>query len=232
MASINASSTLYQPLRFHLKPTSSPMIPHVPQSHLLFPLQPTQVDFAAVKLLDLKGQHLVKVPQQAQVHRQSGLTPILSTLPQLARRHLSLSLSSMISVLASQLVKATHLVLPILLRLVSASFSDPPLNADRQLGLTPIQSTLSLPGHQLQSQSLSLMTSLPASQRAKEIHLALHTHLSQVSANYLALPQLDADNNRVLQVALPAVKEPRTHPPALLPRRPLQPRTKALTRTP
>lgn len=156
MVSINASSTLFHLLRFLPKPTLSLMTSHAPQSHLLFPLRPTQVDFAPVKLLELKVQTLLKVPrvqQQAQVLRQSELTPIPSTLSQLARHHPSLSRSLIISVLASQLAKATQLALRTRLSLVSASSSVPPLHADRQLELTPTLPTLSPLAHQTQSPS-------------------------------------------------------------------------------
>jgi hypothetical protein len=227
MVSINASSTLLQPLQFPLKPTLSLMTSHAPQSHLLFPLRPTQVDFAAVKLLELKVQALLKVPwvlqQQGQVLRQSELTPIPSTLSQLARHHPSLSRSLMISVLASQLAKATQLALPIPLNLVSASSSVLPLHADRQLELTPTLPTLSPLAHQTQSPSPSSITCLPVWQRAKATHLALRTRLSLVFANCSVLLQSDADSNKAPQVVLPAVKEPRAHPPPL--------RTKELTRT-
>jgi hypothetical protein len=295
MVSINASSTLFQLLQSPLKPTLSLMTSHAPQSHLLFPLRPTQVDFAAVKLLELKSQTLLKVPrapQQAQVLRQSELTPIPSTLSQLARRHPSLSRSLMISVLASQLAKATQVALPIPLNLVSASSSVLPLHADKQLELTPTLPTLSLLAHQTQSPSRSLiisvlasqlakatqvalpiplnlvsasssvlplhadkqleltptlptlsplahqtqspspssMTCLPVWQRAKVTHLALRTRLSLAFASCSVLLQSDADSNKVPQVVLPAVKEPRTHT-LVLPRLPPL-RTKELTRTP
>ena len=233
MVSINASSTLFQLLQSPLKPILSLMTSHAPQSHLLFPLRPTQVDFAAVKLLELKSQTLLKVPrapQQAQVLRQSELTPIPSTLSQLARRHPSLSRSLMISVLASQRAKATQVALPIHLNLVSASCSVLPLHADKQLELTPTLPTLSPLAHQTQSPSPSSMTCLPVWQRAKVTHLALRTRLSLAFANCSVLLQSDADSNKVPQVVLPAVKELRAHPLALLRLLPL--RTKELTRTP
>jgi hypothetical protein len=156
MVSTNASSTLFHLLQFPLRPILSLMTSHAPQSHLLFPLWPTQVGWAAVKLLELKAQALLKVPrvqQQAQVLRQSELTPIPPTLSQLARHHPSLSRSLMISVLASQLAKATQLALPIPLNLVSASSSVLPLHADKQLELMPTLPTLSLLAHQTQSPS-------------------------------------------------------------------------------